>query len=284
MIHGMASELGLDVYIVSLSRAGLDDESLNGLISDLPEKCIALMEDIDVALHPALNREPDPAPSSQTNAKDNEPPPPPGQQKGTAPTSRISLSGLLNALDGVSAQEGRILYATTNKYSSLDPALCRPGRMDVHVEFKLTSRHQAFQLFRGFYLPFDEVDDDESEKGSQDSGYGSVSADLIDLDPSNEEPEHPEPIAPVAPETLTRKSRLPVITRAEVHDLAHRFAQQLPEREFSMAGLQGYLMSYKTRPFEAVKDFGKWLEKCRSEKQTAADAPKAPDTKPSTVT
>ncbi|KAJ7934868.1 hypothetical protein B0H13DRAFT_1591288 [Mycena leptocephala] len=52
---------------------------------------------------------------------------------------RLSMSELLNALDGVGAQEGRILFATTNKYSALDPALCRPGRMDLHIEFKLAS-------------------------------------------------------------------------------------------------------------------------------------------------
>lgn len=38
MIHSLAGELGLDVYVVSLSRAGLDDSSLQELISDLPEK------------------------------------------------------------------------------------------------------------------------------------------------------------------------------------------------------------------------------------------------------
>ena len=51
MIHSLAGELGLDVYIISLSRAGLDDTSLSALISELPERCIALMEDIDAAFN-----------------------------------------------------------------------------------------------------------------------------------------------------------------------------------------------------------------------------------------
>jgi AAA+ superfamily predicted ATPase len=50
---------------------------------------------------------------------------------------------LLNALDGISAQEGRLLFATTNRYHTLDPALTRPGRMDLHVEFRLASQYQA---------------------------------------------------------------------------------------------------------------------------------------------
>jgi hypothetical protein len=68
-------------------------------------------------------------------------------------SSRISLSGLLNALDGVGAQEGRLLFATTNRYEALDAALRRPGRMDVHVEFKLASKYQVGELFKRFYLP-----------------------------------------------------------------------------------------------------------------------------------
>ena len=38
IIHSLAGELGLDVYIVSLARTGLDDTRLNELISDLPGK------------------------------------------------------------------------------------------------------------------------------------------------------------------------------------------------------------------------------------------------------
>ena len=57
MIHSLAGELGLDVYMVSLSRMGLDDTSLSSLISELPERCIALMEDIDDAFHQGLTRD-----------------------------------------------------------------------------------------------------------------------------------------------------------------------------------------------------------------------------------
>ncbi|KAJ8077742.1 hypothetical protein PM082_002175 [Marasmius tenuissimus] len=115
-----------------------------------------------------------------------------GEAKVTSPSSRVSLSGLLHALDGISAQEGRILFATTNKYSSLDPALCRPGRMDAHIEFKLASRYQAKELFKRFYNRADDdahEDDEEveektkrptkkssgsdSEKPVDDSGYNT---------------------------------------------------------------------------------------------------------------
>ena len=57
MIHSLAGELGLDVYIISLSRASLDDTSLSTLIAELPRRCIALMEDIDAAFHHGLTRD-----------------------------------------------------------------------------------------------------------------------------------------------------------------------------------------------------------------------------------
>ena len=44
--------------------------------------------------------------------------------------SQVTFSGLLNALDGVRSQEGRILIMTTNHRENLDPALMRPGRAD----------------------------------------------------------------------------------------------------------------------------------------------------------
>ena len=61
---------------------------------------------------------------------------PNGAQAQESDSKGVTLSGLLNALDGVAAQEGRILFATTNRYDSIDEALCRAGRMDVHVDRK----------------------------------------------------------------------------------------------------------------------------------------------------
>lgn len=43
----------------------------------------------------------------------------------------MTFSGLLNCLDGVASTEARILFMTTNYLNRLDPALVRPGRVDV---------------------------------------------------------------------------------------------------------------------------------------------------------
>lgn len=185
---------------------------------------------------------------------------------------RVSLSGLLNALDGVGAQEGRILFATTNKYTSLDPALCRPGRMDIHLEFKLASKYQAGELYRCFYLPEgeDTPEDDASDKDSVDSsidsGYASADQDnLIDLETSEVSSIAPTP--PVSEKVVgfrrSHRDRAPKLSRPQVASLADQFADAIPDREFSMASLQGYLMGYKTRPFEATKEVAGWIEKER---------------------
>ncbi|KAF9016332.1 P-loop containing nucleoside triphosphate hydrolase protein [Hymenopellis radicata] len=262
IIHSLAGELNLDIYIISLSRAGLDDSSLDELINELPERCIALMEDIDAAFTRTLNRDEDDGDSEdgKEKKKSSNPPPP--------VTSRVSLSGLLNALDGIGAQEGRILFATTNKYTSLDAALCRPGRMDIHVEFKLSSKYQTRELFKRFYIP-KKVDDDDDQDDEQDSGYCSKTA----SEAGDSAPSSPASDSPLfsAASSITfvgsrHSSQGPKISRRQVEKLADAFADVIPEREFSMASLQGYLMTHKLRPVAAVDGAAAWVKKEMAER------------------
>ncbi|KAF9779268.1 P-loop containing nucleoside triphosphate hydrolase protein [Thelephora terrestris] len=250
IIHSLAGELGLDVYIISLSRSNLDDSVLQQLISDLPEKCIALMEDIDAAFHHSLNRETE-KPEGTAAAENKE------------EGSKITLSGLLNALDGVGAQEGRLLFATTNRYEALDHALRRPGRMDVHVEFKLASQYQAGELFKRFYKPekaspkklLGAAVADGGESG-KDSGYVTPSEErLVDIElPEDEKP-------------LPSHEKKPYTT--ELVRLSEEFKAHIPDREISMAALQGYLMMHKGRPGDAIDGVEAWVqkEKARREKE-----------------
>ncbi|KAG6871307.1 hypothetical protein C0992_011297 [Termitomyces sp. T32_za158] len=231
----------------------MDDASLSQLISELPEKCIALMEDIDAAFSHTVNRE---------ESHDETAPPGTSAQESS---SRVSLSGLLNALDGVAAQEGRILFATTNKYDSLDPALCRPGRMDIHIEFKLASKYQAYELYQRFYLPESEAEQD-SEKESAPSSADTTP--LVDLDEilDSSKPSCTSTLPTITTEKaamrgISHLERAPKLSRAKVMQLASHFSDAIPERKLSMANLQGYLMAYKVRPFDAVKDLPDWVEK-----------------------
>jgi len=63
----------------------------------------------------------------------------------------VTFSGFLNALDGVASGEERIIYLTTNHVSRLDPALIRPGRVDLSQLFDDASPAQAKELFTRFY-------------------------------------------------------------------------------------------------------------------------------------
>ncbi|KAH9918672.1 P-loop containing nucleoside triphosphate hydrolase protein [Fomitopsis serialis] len=272
MIQSIAGELGLNVYIVTLSRIGLDDSALNELISNMPRRCIALMEDIDAAFTAGIKRDLPldiKRPGEDGDAEDApKSPREQAQAQGMDTGSRITLSGLLNALDGIGAQEGRILFATTNNYKALDPALCRPGRMDLHIEFRLASRYQAENLYKCFYMPSGA---DEPEVVKVDEGYdsrrSSVGSDEADDEKTSElEPllsSPPTPSPPYSP-SLSKpiNSLIPshLLPRREVLALAARFADAIPERELSMASLQGYLMTYKSRPREAVDEVSQWIE------------------------
>ncbi len=123
-IRALASELGLDIAILDIGRAGLGDEALRQAMATAPRGAILAIEDIDAAFRQ--------------------------RRKGEA-ASGVTFSGLLNAIDGVAAQEGRALVMTTNHPERLDPALVRPGRADVHVELGLIGSETAARLFARFF-------------------------------------------------------------------------------------------------------------------------------------
>ena len=243
LIQSIAGELKLDVYILSLSRMGLTDNGLRELTTKLPERCIALMEDIDVAFH--QNREL----LSGTGS--------PEGTKGTKlAEDGVSLSGLLNALDGVGAQEGRIIFATTNQYEALDPALRRPGRIDHIVEFKLASQYQFGELFKRFYLPTTSKDEGENRRTSNPGHRTPVEPRTeVLLDAESPMGMQDQPLAALA----HRKKREVEVSPEELDVLVERFREAIPEREFSMAALQGYLLMHKTQPRRAVECARKWV-------------------------
>lgn len=65
--------------------------------------------------------------------------------------NRVTFSGLLNALDGVASTEARIVFMTTNYLKRLDPALIRPGRVDLKEFVGHCTRYQLEQMYRRFY-------------------------------------------------------------------------------------------------------------------------------------
>ena len=64
---------------------------------------------------------------------------------------KITLSYILNVIDGIRETPGRILIITSNDYNSLDPALIRPGRIDMTLEMKNASVDVIKEMYNHYY-------------------------------------------------------------------------------------------------------------------------------------
>ncbi|OAA39128.1 mitochondrial chaperone BCS1 [Metarhizium rileyi] len=127
-IQALAGELDFGVAMINLSEMGMTDDKLAYLLTKLPKRCLLLLEDADAAFVNRRHRDTD------------------GYSGAT-----VTFSGLLNALDGVAASEERIAFLTTNHIERLDPALIRPGRVDMMTRIGEATRYQAGHMWDRFY-------------------------------------------------------------------------------------------------------------------------------------
>jgi len=67
---------------------------------------------------------------------------------------KITLSYILNIIDGIRETPGRILIITSNDYNSLDPALIRPGRIDMTLEMNNASIDVIKEMYNHYYNDF----------------------------------------------------------------------------------------------------------------------------------
>jgi len=63
----------------------------------------------------------------------------------------ITLSFLLNIIDGIRETPGRILIITSNYYNHIDEALKRPGRIDFPLEMKNASKATICEMYKHYY-------------------------------------------------------------------------------------------------------------------------------------
>jgi hypothetical protein len=119
----LAGKLNLNVCVVSLANINMTDSVLTQAFRDAPESCILLIEDIDAAFptredHHNLVRSifchslslitnQNPVRHPQQGA-------PPElmmmMRANNRPTSSVTFSGILNAIDGIASQEGFVLF------------------------------------------------------------------------------------------------------------------------------------------------------------------------------
>eukprot|EP00095_Tigriopus_kingsejongensis_P002343 maker-scaffold868_size86715-snap-gene-0.30 protein:Tk02343 transcript:maker-scaffold868_size86715-snap-gene-0.30-mRNA-1 annotation:"mitochondrial chaperone bcs1" len=131
-IFALAGHFDHSLCVLNLSDSNLSDERLAQRLAEIPQDSVVLLEDIDAAFVSRIS----------SNSKD---------QTAYNGMSRLTFSGLLNALDGATSAEGRILFMTTNYRERLDVALIRPGRVDVEQYIGFCTKAQVQRLFMNFY-------------------------------------------------------------------------------------------------------------------------------------
>lgn len=130
----MANFLRFDVYDLDLTEVESNND-LRRILLATANRSILVIEDIDCS-----------GLKDRTISNDDD-----DKKK-----VKITLSGVLNIVDGLWSSVGneRIIVFTTNHKDRLDPALLRPGRMDMHVHMSYCS-FSAFKVLVSNYLQID---------------------------------------------------------------------------------------------------------------------------------
>jgi len=123
LIFSLASELNMDVALLHFVNDMTDVDFMRAL-RRIPDNTILVLEDIDVLFE--------------------------ARKKSDENKTSISFSGILNCLDGISHIENQLIFMTTNCKMVLDKALTRPGRIDMDIEFKYTTKKQIKTMFEKF--------------------------------------------------------------------------------------------------------------------------------------
>ncbi|KAF3789717.1 HYPER-SENSITIVITY-RELATED 4 protein [Nymphaea thermarum] len=118
LIGAMANFLKFDIYDLELTDVRRNSD-LKNLLMATSNRSMLVIEDIDCT----------------KELKD---------RNGSDRVSLVMLSGFLNFIDGMwsSCGDERVIVFTTNHKEKLDPALLRPGRMDMHI-------HMGYCSFSG---------------------------------------------------------------------------------------------------------------------------------------
>ncbi|KAI1746688.1 P-loop containing nucleoside triphosphate hydrolase protein [Xylaria castorea] len=219
----LAGHFGLDLYIVNFGS--IHEYELASLFAMLPARCFVLLEDIDAV---GFRRKDDEDEGEDDNRRY------PGRSR-----QKCSFSGLLNVLDGIASQEGRVVIMTSNFPDKLDEALVRPGRIDVKVYMGHMMRQGAEQIFLRMM-----------KTGRLDMAPGELS--------ENHNPEHTK----AKKHTVIAEDGQQVDehqTDEELQILAEKFSKHVPEKTFTPAQLQGYLLRHLHSATTAVDKIAEWV-------------------------
>lgn len=139
LFHALASHLELDLYYLPLTDLDRDMDLID-LFNNLTGRSILLIEDVDTL-------------SVSQGPVDN---------KTSQDTKRsITLTGMLQALDGVVTPHGMILGMTSNHPELIDPRLIREGRIDYRLAVDYLCAEQLARLVHrltGVEVKYDDFD------------------------------------------------------------------------------------------------------------------------------
>jgi mitochondrial chaperone BCS1 len=162
LVSALASHCGLSIYVINLAE--FNDRTLMRAVNQVPANSVLLFEDIDCMRGSQSRERPDfEGGKSGTTALTT---------KENASTNGVTLSGLLNVLDGFHAPSGVLFVMTTNHVEKLDPALLRPGRIDYKLHLGNASDQQKVELYCRFFP-------DASEREAREFVEASRSAETM---------------------------------------------------------------------------------------------------------
>ncbi|GKV41483.1 hypothetical protein SLEP1_g49010 [Rubroshorea leprosula] len=150
LVVAMAKHLKYDVYDLELSSIHSNAELRNVLLS-MPTKSILVIEDVDCYEEVHARSKKVKKIKNASKTLENMKIPLHLMEMGKRPA--CTLSGILNAIDGLwsGCGEERIFVFTTNYKDKIDPALLRPGRMDMQIELSYL-KPSAFSVLAYNYL------------------------------------------------------------------------------------------------------------------------------------
>jgi mitochondrial chaperone BCS1 len=151
LVSALAANFGMSIYAISLTE--FNDRSLMRAIHDVPPNSLILFEDNDCMK--AGNARPSTEAHANLRLAEN-----PINAVEPSMNLGVTLSGLLNILDGFHAPEAALFVMTTNKIESLDHALLRPGRIDYRLYLGKAAFAQKLELYQRF---FPDASADEAE-------------------------------------------------------------------------------------------------------------------------
>ena len=153
----------------------------------------------------------------------------------------ISLSGLLNVIDGAASHEGHVLIMTTNTPDKLDDALTRPGRVDLQIGFTLATRDMYMRMFNADTAISEITPETEVAMDNGIPANAVGTHELLGI-------------------CLPKKSVAATLELGKLGEMAQHFADALPEKIFSPAEVQGYLLMHKMEPKKAIEEVSKWKD------------------------